>query len=168
MKDFESFLESGHAQLESSVLDSLKKELFPSFSSVAIKLGLIHLASSVLTLMACPQFGLRLFFEGHGLMHYFMKAGSVACFALCGALYLGATFWIAKIFLGEFEWAAVRKNAVLSMGTISLLSLGAFAMINGPELNFEVGFVWLLGAIVSAAIPLLTPAHHRPVFRVSH
>lgn len=166
MKDFESFLESGHAQLDATVLDTLKKEIFPSLSSVAVKLGLIHLVSSVLTLMACPQFGLRLFFEGHGLMHYFMKAGSVACFGFCGAFYLGTTFWIAKLFLGEFEWAVLKKNSVLSLGALSLLSLGVFAMINGHELTFEVGFVWLLGAIVSATIPLLTQVRHRPLIKL--
>ena len=166
MKDFESFLESGHAQLEPTVLDSLKKEIFPSLTNVAMKLGLIHLVSSMLTLMACPQFGLRLFFEGHGLMHYFMKAGSVACFGFCGAFYLGSTFWIAKIFLGEFEWVVLKKNSVLSLATVALVSLGAFAMINCHELTFEVGFVWLLGAIVSASIPLLTQVRHRPLLKI--
>jgi hypothetical protein len=165
MKDFESFLESGHAQLDSEALDHLKKEIFPSLSQVAIKLGVIHLVSSFMTLMACPQFGLRLFFEGHGLMHYFMKAGSVACFGFCGAFYLGATFWIAKFVLGEFEWNVLKKNSVLSLSTIALVSLGAFAMFNSRELTFEVGFVWLLGAIVSATIPLLTQVRHRPLFK---
>ena len=164
MKDFESFLESGHAQLPTSALDSLKKEVFPGISSVALKMGLIHLVSSALTLMACPQFGFRLFFRGHGLMHYFMQAGSVACFALCGAFYLGASFWIAKAFLGEFEWALLRRNSVLVLGSLSLLSLGSFAMMS-QELNFEVGLVWLLGALVSGAIPLLTRVHHRPLIK---
>lgn len=165
MKDFESFLESGHAQLETTALETLKRELFPRLSTVAVKLVLIHLASSALTLMACPQFGLRLFFSGHGLMHYFMKAGSVACFGFCGAFYLGTTFWIAKIFLGEFEWVIVRKNAVLGLGALSLLSLGTFSMLS-QELNFEVSFVWLLGAIVSASIPLLTSVRHRPLIKI--
>lgn len=170
MKDFESFLESGHAQLAPEALDNLKKEIFPSLSHVAIKLGLVHLVSSFLTLMACPQFGMRLFFEGHGLMHYFMKAGSVACFGFCGAFYLGTTFWIAKFVFGEFEWSVLKKNSVLSLATIALVSLGAFAMfniqLNSHELTFEVGFVWLLGAIVSATIPLLTQVRHRPLLKI--
>ncbi len=165
MRDFESFLESGHAQLEPSSLESLKKEIFPSISNVALKMGLIHLASSILTLMACPQFGLRLFFGGHGLMHYFMKAGSIACFAFCGAFYLGSSFWIAKIFLGEFEWALLRKNSILTLGILSLLSLGAFSIMS-RELNFEVGFVWFLGAVISGAIPLLTDVRHRSLIKI--
>lgn len=170
MKDFESFLESGHARLPSSALENLKKEVFPSLSSVAVKLGFIHLASSVLSLMACPQFGLRLFFRGHGLMHYFMQAGSVACFAFCGAFYLGTSFWIAKAFLGEFEWVLLRRNSALVLGTLSFLSLGIFAMTNqqinqqtSQEMSFEIGLVWLLGALVSGAIPLLTRVRHRPL-----
>lgn len=165
MKDFESFLESGHAQLPASSLENLKKEIFPSLSHVAMKLGLIHLASSILTLMLCPQFGFRLFFEGHGLMYYFMQAGNVACFGFCGAFYLGTSFWLAKIFLGEFEWLLLRKNSVLALASLSLLSLGAFSML-GHELSFEVGFVWLLGALVSAAIPLLTQVRHRPLIKI--
>ncbi|WP_413287794.1 hypothetical protein [Bdellovibrio sp. HCB337] len=165
MKDFESFLESGHAQLPTSALENLKKEIFPSLSLVATKLGLIHLFSSVVTLMLCPQFGFRLFFDGHGLMHYFMAAGSVACFGFCGAFYLGTSFWLAKIFLGEFEWVVLRKNSVLALGSVSLLSLGVLSML-GHELSFEVGFVWLLGALVSAAIPLLTQVHHRPLMKI--
>ncbi|HEY8272552.1 MAG TPA: hypothetical protein VIG33_16785 [Pseudobdellovibrionaceae bacterium] len=164
MKDFESFLESGQRQMNPSVLENIKKEIFPAPSRVALKMGLIHLASSLLTLMACPQFGLRLFFEGHGLMHYFMKAGSVVCFAFCGAFYLGASFWIAKIFLGEFEWEVLRKNPTLSLGALSLLSLGIFSMMS-HDLHFEAGFVWLLGAILSGAIPLLTRVHHRPLIK---
>lgn len=164
MKDFESFLESGHAQLPSSALENLKAEVFPKIGAVAMKLGLIHLASSLLTLMVCPQFGLRLFFEGHGLMHYFMKAGDIGCFAFCGAFYLGTSFWVAKIFMGEFEWALLRKNSVLALGSLSLLSLGAFAMWD-HSLNFEIGLVWLLGALVSGAIPLLTRVHHRPLLK---
>lgn len=165
MKDFESFLESGPQRLNPAVLGNIKKEIFPPLSTVAVKMGLIHLVSSVFTLMACPQFGLRLFFEGHGLMHYFMKAGSVACFSFCGAFYLGASFWIAKIFLGEFEWEVLRKNAVLSLGALSLLSLGTFSMMS-PELHFEAGFVWFLGAVLSGALPLLTRVQHRPLIKI--
>ncbi|MGZ3804605.1 MAG: hypothetical protein ACXVB4_10370 [Pseudobdellovibrionaceae bacterium] len=164
MKDFASFLESGQSQLDPSVLEKIKKEIFPRPSAVALKMGLIHLLSSVFTLMACPQFGLRLFFSGHGLMHYFMKAGSLACFAFCGAFYLGATFWAAKIFLGEFEWEVLRKNPALSLGGVALLSLGVFSMIS-HDLNFEAVFVWLLGACLSGAIPLLTRVQHRPLIK---
>lgn len=165
MKDFESFLESGHAQLEASSLDHLKKELFPSFWQVALKLGLIHLLSSLLSLMACPQFGLRIFFNGHGLMKYFMHAGDVGCFAFCGAFYLGTTLWLAKIFLGEFEWALIRRNSFLGLGSLTLISLGALLMFTGEEIRFEVALIWILGALVGGAIPLRTPVRHRPLLR---
>lgn len=165
MKDFELFLESGQAQLPPGSLETLKKELFPSALSVAVKMGLIHVFSSLLTLMVCPQFGFRLFFEGHGLMHYFMKAGSVACFALCGAFYLGSTLWISKIFLGEFEWELVRKHPGLSLGALSLISIGLFSMIS-HTLNFEIGLVWLLGALVSGIVPLRTSVSHRPLLKI--
>lgn len=166
MKDFESFLESGHAQLEPSALNNLNKEIFPRLPQVAVKLGLIHILSSVLTLMACPQFGLRLFFSGHGLMNYFMHAGSVGCFAFCGAFYLGTSFWIAKIFLGEFEWALLRRNSFLTLGTLAFLSLGAFTMLNSHEVNFEIALIWVLGGLVGGAIPLRTRVRHRPLLRI--
>jgi RNA polymerase sigma factor (sigma-70 family) len=164
LKETESFIESGHAQLPSSSLDLLKRELFPPFALVATKMGCIHLLSSILTLMACPQFGLRLFFEGQGLMHYFMQAGNVACFAFSGAFYLGASFWIAKVFLGEFEWALLRRNSAMFLSALALISLGAFSLIM-QNITFENGLVWVLGALVSGAIPLLTGVRHRPLLK---
>src|SRR6185437_3003573 len=97
----------------SSVLGKIKTEIEktrPSKAQVLMKLGILHLASSALTLTACPQFGLRLFFKGMGLMNYFMKISSEACFVCCGFFYLATTFLLVNLFLKYDEWLIIKKS----------------------------------------------------------
>ncbi len=154
-KDFESFASDSSASEtagSSFVLQKIHNEIAktaPNKGGVAVKLGLIHLGSSALTLMACPQFGLRLFFQGDGLMHYFMKISPTFCQAFCGALYLSATFLLARIVLKYDEWLVVLRSRTLSIATLALLSLGTFAMLN-RGVSFEAGLFWVFGAALGA------------------
>ncbi|QDK37527.1 hypothetical protein [Bdellovibrio sp. NC01] len=155
-QDFESFSSEDAAKTAGSsfVLQKVKEQIAltaPKKSHVAVKLGAIHLASSVATLAACPQFGLRLFFEGDGLMHYFMQISPMFCQAFCGAFYLSVTFILARVLLKYDEWLVILRSRVLSIGVLALGSLGVFAMIN-RGVSFEAGLFWIFGATVAAEL----------------
>jgi hypothetical protein len=153
-KDFASFSEAEASAASSQLLNKVKSEIAlhaPKFRNVALKLGLIHLVSSCMTLLACPQFGFRLFFQGHGLMHYFMQISDTFCYAFCGAFYLATTFLLARWVLRYDEWLVIKKSRVLAIGSVAMLSLGAFFMISG-EVNWELAVVWLFGATLGAEL----------------
>jgi|GEM_PF-1947416 hypothetical protein len=147
-KDFESFSSVSEEAASSAVLGRIKNQIAvsaPKMRNVAVKLGLIHLASSFLTLLACPQFGLRLFFKGHGLMHYFMQISETFCYAFCGAFYLAGTFVIARMALNYDEWLLVKKSRTLMIGSVAMISLGVFTMLS-QEMSWELALIWLFGA----------------------
>ncbi|MGE5085756.1 MAG: hypothetical protein ACM3MG_05600 [Bacillota bacterium] len=152
-KDFESFINDSSESVGSSrILNKIQEEIAataPKKSHVAIKLGGIHLVSSALTLMACPQFGVRLFFQGDGLMHYFMKVSPLFCQSFCGAFYLAVTFVLARILLHYDEWLVLMRSRVLTIGSVALISLGAFAML-GRGISWEAGVFWIFGATLAS------------------
>jgi hypothetical protein len=150
--DYKDFADSVAPSANAKILDGIHLKISqekPSIANTAMQMGLIHIASSLITLMICPQFGVRIFFEGHGLMGLFMRAGSQACFLFCGAFYLGVTFLIARNFMQPDSWILIRKVRALFAGALALLSMGALTMI-GQKLSFELGLMWFLGAYVSA------------------
>ncbi|MBO9668136.1 MAG: hypothetical protein J7501_15145 [Bdellovibrio sp.] len=151
-KDFESFANDRSETAGSSfVLNKIHSEIAkaaPKTSHVAMKLGGIHLVSSALTLMACPQFGFRLVFQGEGLMHYFMKISPMFCQTFCGAFYLAVTFVLARMIMKYDEWLIIMRSRVLAVGGLALLSLGAFAMIAGG-ISWEAGVFWVFGAALA-------------------
>ncbi len=166
--DFDSFAE-GDSQLPAGSAFILNKihqdiqKLAPHKSQVAVKMGLIHLFSSILTLSACPQFGLRLFFKGEGLMHYFMQLTPTFCQSLCGGLYLSVTFLLARLVLSYDEWLMILRSRTLSIGTLTLGSLGTFAMIN-QGLSLEAGAFWILGAVVGAEVASISKVRIQKLF----
>lgn len=155
-KDFESFSQSSHPAGSSFVLAKIHSRLnLPSPWTAATKLGIAHLISSVVILSACAQFGVRLFFPGHGLMHYFMKISPTFCMSFCGALYLACTFFFARLILSRDEFLLIYRSKVLSIMAVALLSLGGLALVS-HEVTFQAGLLWLFGAVVGAELASLS------------
>ena len=158
-KDFKSFVDdAGTAAGSSFILQKVQADIaksLPRRSSVAMKLGAIHLVSSFVTLMACPQFGLRLFFSGDGLMDLFMKISPTFCQSFCGAFYLAATILLARLVLKYDEWLVIVRSRSLTIAGLSLVSLGIFAMLN-REVSIETGILWLVGAAFAGELATLS------------
>lgn len=154
-KDFENFC--GESELDVApmrTLENLKTKITseqPRLTSVAVKLGVIHLLSSVLSLAACPQFGVKLFGSGEGLMHLFMQISPTFCQVFCGAFYLAVTFVMARLILSPEEWYAILRTRTLAIASLALVSIGAFWMIK-PGFSLETGAMWLFGATVAAEL----------------
>lgn len=164
-KDFESFTndsptEAGSSFVLSKIHAQIEKEA-PSVWQVVTKLGLAHLLGTVVTLMSCSQFGVQLFFDGGGLMHYFMQISPTFCYVGCGALYLGTSFLIARVVLRYDEWLMILRSRVLSISVLAALSLGGLAMAS-HEVNWETGLLWLFGAALGAEFMTLvkSPLHY--------
>ncbi|WP_413944605.1 hypothetical protein [Bdellovibrio sp. HCB-162] len=157
-KDFESFVNdpadaAGSSFVLSKIHEQLQNEL-PSAWTVATKLGFAHLLGSLVTLMSCSQFGVQLFFDGGGLMHYFMKISPQFCNVFCGALYLSISFLIARMILKRDEWLMILRSRVLSISTLALVSLGGLALVS-HEVTFEAGLLWLFGAALGGELVTL-------------
>lgn len=157
-KDFESFVNdpaetAGSSFVLSKIHSQLQKEL-PSPWSVATKLGVAHLLGSFVTLMSCSQFGVQLFFDGGGLMHYFMKVSPQFCNTLCGALYLSISFMMARVILKRDEWLMIVRSRTLSIASLALVSLGGLALAS-HEVTFEAGILWLFGAALGGELVTL-------------
>lgn len=157
--DFNEFLapsekgSSSHSprHLIIKVQDKISAEL-PSLFEVFTLLGLVHLLASVVSLAACPQFGIRLFFDGPALDHFFMPLGHEACFFLCGFFYLGSSFLFAKIVFPTDAWIVLKKSRFISVTALGLLSMGTLSMI-GHALSFELSLIWFFGAYLGAWLP---------------
>lgn len=135
-----------------SILDQIQKSL-PSIPAVFGQLLLVHGFSSLLTLIACPQFGMRVFFpaEAQSLMDVFMVLGHEACFFLCGVFYLGSSFLFAKWILSSDSFLVIKRSRFVMVMSLALLSLGFFRMW-GDALSFELTFLWFLGAYLGASL----------------
>lgn len=144
-KDFENT--TGYAP-SAGVLDSLKSqiqtELQPRVSNIMLKFSGIHILGAGTTLTVCPQFGLRILGEGHGLMGYFMNAGPNLCFVLCGAFFLSVSLLLARVLLNKYERAVVIQNRRLFAFMLLSFSLGALAMA-GAEFTLIPVLLWAVG-----------------------
>lgn len=153
--DFKSFMNDSSSEVPSArALANLRTQLEKEQARplpVAIKLGLIHLLGSAVSLATCSQFGVRLVGHGEGLMHVFMEISPTFCHSLCGAFYLACTFILARLLMKNEEWYLLLRTRTLSIASLALLSLGTFTLLS-HEMTFQAGLLWLFGATLGAEL----------------
>ncbi|KHD90022.1 MAG: hypothetical protein OM95_00395 [Bdellovibrio sp. ArHS] len=157
-KDFESFINDtadvgGSSFVLQKIHAQLAAEKSPPWKVIA-KMGLAHTFGSVVTLMSCSQFGVQLFFDGGGLMHYFMKISPTFCLFFCGALYLSISVFFARLILNHDEWIRVMRSRSLSLAALSLITLGALSVVS-HEVTWESGVLWFFGAALGGEMMTL-------------
>ena len=154
--DFREFLQAESrevpAALSESVRGSMHALLNPSPLRVFGKVLLIQFIIGTASLLICPQFGVSLG-SGHGLMHYLMRFGSGVCMLGCGAIFTGASLFLAGTLLKTEEVRALRSHRFLHMASVATLSLGAFLCVGG-EIVASLGIIWLAGAILGGLATL--------------
>jgi hypothetical protein len=131
--------------LREGILASVRADLEPSGSRVLAKLGVVHLLTSFATLSICPQFGVRLFGEGMGIMHYFTAFGEPGCSLACGFFFLGATLLAAALVFSRAEWRQLRSRRFWSLTALVLPSIAFFKLMGG-EFPLAFSLAWLVGA----------------------
>lgn len=135
------------------VLNQIRLALNPGPWSVFAKLAMIHFFSAVATLSICPQFGVRTFGDGMGLMHTFMAFGEHGCMVVCGGLFIGTTLALCGVLLRPEEVRVLRRYELLQVTAVAFLSLGALAMLDS-SIVLGFAFSWLLGGILAGAASL--------------
>jgi hypothetical protein len=154
--DFEDFLNSNvqpPAELSEKIFAMVRRDLNPSAPLVFTKLLGIHAVISFFTLSLCPQFGIRLFGSGSGLMQYFMGLGDSGCMAACGVIFLGSTSFFSALILSQPESKRLLSewpiHALLLMG----FSLAFFASVDA-YLTLAAVLWWIGGGLVGAYLLL--------------
>ena len=153
-KEYQEFLATSSAtppvRLQQELFQRVNKDLNPSISRVFSKLSLIHLGTSLVTLSVCPQFGLSTFKTGLGLNHLFMQLGELGCEVACGSFFLGTTAVAATLLMRPEEIRTLRKHKYFELAALTLMSLGAFMMLNA-SLVLNLALAWSAGSILGGA-----------------
>lgn len=129
------------------ILQSVSRDLNPNAWKVFAKISLIHLSVGIVTLSLCPQFGVRVFGEGLGLMKYFLHLGTYGCMAACGAFFIGMSLLVGAFMLRPEELRKFRENQWLGLAAMILLSLGVFIMANA-EILMGFAVAWFMGSFL--------------------
>lgn len=144
-----SFPSRPPSEVSNRILRRVRQDLNPSAWRVFAKISMVHFFVGLLTLLVCPQFGVRLMGSEHGLMGSFMSLGPYGCMLACGSLFLGLSLLVASIFLQPEELRQLKKNAILEVSTLALLSLGFFIMVGAKEIVFGFAAAWLFGSLMT-------------------
>jgi hypothetical protein len=155
-QDFAEFSSAESARVPDSmaapVLDQIRSDLNPSAYSVFLKTALIHAAVGALTLLFCPQFGLKLT-SSHGVMPYLMKFGEGFCMLGCGAVFTALSLLVTSLALRAEEVRVLKRSWPVQLGFLAMFSLGAFLCLGG-EIVLTLGLIWAVGAILGGGVSL--------------
>lgn len=151
LEDFKDFVETKEVivphEVSQRILTRIHDDLNPSSWVVFLKLLGIHSVVGTLSLAVCDQFGISPFNTGFSLSQYFMKFGHSFCMVLCGFLFLGFTGAFCQIFLRQEEFLVLKKNLLIQVFFLSVLSLVSFIAFGG-DIVIGVAILWLVGALV--------------------
>ena len=159
-REYRAFLSqqeiSAPPALDIAVRREIRERLSPSFVQVWSKLGISHLAASLVTLSVCPQFQFRLLGEGHGLMGVFMDwFGPVGCTVACAVFFMGTSSVLSSWVLERDEIRELRGRTLPAVLGLLLPSLAFFALVGvmsgttglADFLQADTA-LWTLGALV--------------------
>lgn len=150
-KDYQEFMDSKEVnppqRIRDHIFSVVHRDLNPNPWQIFAKLSLIHFFVGVVTLSLCPQFGVRVFGDGMGLMRFFTSLGTYGCMAACGAFFVGTSLLVAAFMLNRDELRALKKYRLLQVSAITLLSMGAFIMADA-EILFWFGLAWVFGSMI--------------------
>jgi hypothetical protein len=140
-------------QINEKILSSIHEKLHPKLSHLILKLFSVHLATALITLSVCPQFGFKIFKLPVNLMHSFMIFGMPTCYFLCGLFFTATSTIMAAIVLQRDEIRALKFHKTLAAAALILSSIGFFGIMN-PNFFLEFSMLWLIGAITGVVITL--------------
>lgn len=167
LKEFNEFVscEDLHPPkaISEKILVKTKKLVNPSPWLVFLKLVGVHAVFGTLSLAICNQFGLNPFNTHLSLSEYFMTFGHSICMTLCGVIFVSFSLFAAWMILSRDEFFVIKKNYLIQVFSLSLLSLAIFIAL-GAHMSLGIAVLWILGAIAGGALPTWTLAHRRLKF----
>ncbi len=150
-KDFRDFMTEEvdpPSVLAENIMLRVKQDLSPDPLKVFAKVCLIHFLVACFTLSICPQFGLRLFGEGPGIMGWFMNLRPSVCAVACGSFFIGTSVFVAGLSLRPEELRVLQREKWLAVSALVLLSLGFFIMAD-TNIAFVFAAFWAFGSLFS-------------------
>jgi hypothetical protein len=135
------------------ILARVQNNLNPSAWRVFAKLAGIHVVTALVTLSICPQFGIRVFGSGTGLMGYFMSLGKYGCMVACGCFFLGSSVLVAIALMRPEEIRVIRSRRLFELGALTLLSLGFFIMLQA-QVVLGIFVAWTFGSLLGGILVL--------------
>ncbi len=155
LKEFNSFVNQKEIEppLTSTraILSKVHNDLNPSLKTTSAKLFGLHAVAAVIVFIFCPQLGVGAMIGGHGLMHFFMQFGPVACAALCGSIFLSTSALFATVFLTREELALANRYRFLNVSFLAALTFVGLILAGGEA--DRVSYVaWILGALTAGWI----------------
>ena len=164
LNEFNNFMECDGVKppesLSQKILIKTKKLIDSSPWIVFFKLAGIHSLFGTLSLAVCNQFGLNPFNTSLSLSEYFMTFGYSACMTLCGVTFIAFSIFAAWMILTRDEFYVLKKNYLIQVFSLSLLSLATFVAL-GAHISLSIAVLWTLGALFGGVVPTWTLAHRR-------
>lgn len=160
LKDFEAFTNpenevSPPNKTSAKALEFVKEQMSPSHTIIMAKLVVLQIFVGLLTMIICPQFNLSIG-DYYKFFHFLHNSlGAQACFALCGAIFMGPTAIVSAYILSESEIWKIQKNFFLHYALLSGLSVLAFTLI-GSDIYLHLVHFWFLGALLFSILMFLT------------
>lgn len=149
--DFHDFLHGDPVNpptdIGKSVQNAIRSELSFSPMAVILKLGVVHVFSTLAVLYICPQFGVSWGASSFSLMESFMRLGNQACAALCGVTLVGGTFLIAALLLKPQESFWLKKQMPWIPISLSILTLITLAIMGASGHHTEF-VLWSIFAVL--------------------
>jgi hypothetical protein len=132
------------------LLARVSSDLSPGFAEMAVRVGGIHVLSSLLSVSVCPQFGVGPLGGGHGIMGFFMRFGDIGCAIGCGAFYMGVTAGLTRALLGPDQKRALKHQGLVQFSWLIAASW-AFFMLGGSAGSASPTYLaaWGLSALIT-------------------
>jgi hypothetical protein len=163
-EEFDEFMKSSESirpapEHSQQLLEKVRNELSPQFSTVLSKLILLQFISGTATLSICPQFGIGPIGGGNGVLHWVEHYGSAVCGSFCGSFFLIFSAIFAGLIFSRPERRKISENTLLAFSLLSLVSFVLLSLVSlmvaehqhhGLDLTFLT--MWFISGIVLASI----------------
>lgn len=151
LKEFAEFIEAEpitpSMQTDNSVLRMIEKDLRPRLWKVYGKMTLIEVASGLMTLSICPQFGMGFGQESKLFNSLHSETPLIVFYLLCGLFFVTLGASLCGLLLNRAEIQTLGKSKYLYFLIYSVLAYLTFIVL-GTEIFITSSLIWMLGAIL--------------------
>lgn len=149
--EFAEFIDADPATpakaVDAAVLAMVAQDLRPAPWKIFAKLTLVEVATGLVTLALCPQFGLGFGSHSEFLHHLHAATSQAIFFLLCGLLFVTFGAVLGGRVLSRPEIRAVSRSRNRFFAGYSLLAYGVLVTL-GPEEFVVSSLTWVVGALL--------------------
>lgn len=139
--------------------------LNPPWYGVVPRVLIIHTLGTFLTLLICPQLGVKIIPGFDGLYALFMRGGESFCMAMCGLTIMGINVFLFLKFLAPEFNNHFKKYVFAYLANLTGLTILILGFLGG-KIHWETQApFWSLGAVLGGWIcfKLFTWVNREPV-----